>query len=101
MMKIRIRRSDPRQGQPSFWQEYDVPVRPGELTVMQLLDHIADYRDGSLAYFRHSACMHGICGRCRVKVDGKVRLACLWVPVGEEVVLEPAGEPVLRDLVCG
>ena len=75
---------------------------PVKRTVMDVLDYISLHLDPSLAYYKHSACDHGICGRCSVSINGKTRLACI------EVVNRAAGclflapvpgrEPV-RDLV--
>ena len=52
-----------------------------------------------MSFYMHSACGQGICGRCAVKVNGKVRLACNTVLTGEDIVLEPANEKVVKDLV--
>ena len=99
-MKIRIRRYNAEKVEPNYWQEYELPEKIKGSTMMQILDFIADNLDGSLAYYRHSSCMHGICGRCTLKVNGKVKLACVFVPVEELVILEPFNDKVCRDLVC-
>lgn len=93
-MRILISRSH------NGYEEYDVPVRAGA-TVMDILDYIYENLDSSLAYYRHSRCNQGICGRCAVKLDGKTVLACTAVvnPALESVTLSPAGKTVVRDLV--
>ncbi len=80
--------------------EYEVPVQAGT-TVMDILDYIYENLDGSLAYYRHSRCNQGICGRCAVKLDGKTVLACTAVVDTEKdsITLSPAGKDVVRDLV--
>ena len=82
-------------------RRYDVPGSEQPVTVMQILDYIYLRLDHSLAYFRHSACGQGICGRCVVKVNGKNALSCTAIvePGTERIVLEPAGNNIVRDLV--
>jgi succinate dehydrogenase/fumarate reductase-like Fe-S protein len=82
-------------------RRYEVPGSGQPCTVMQILDYISRYLDHSLAYFRHSACGQGICGRCAVRVNGKNALSCTAIvePDTERLVLEPAGNNIVRDLV--
>lgn len=97
-MKIQIYRRESGEAEGRL-ECFEVPTAP-HWTVMQVLDYIAENRDSTLAYYRHSACCHGICGRCALKVNGKVGLACA-TEVGDaaELKLEPKNEKVLRDLV--
>lgn len=71
------------------------------LTVMGLLGYLSQRCDPTLAYYHHSVCDHGICGRCSLSVNGKVRLACITPVRGiSELRLSPApGRTVVRDLV--
>ena len=81
---------------------YDVFNVPAERTwtIADALDYIAENFDSSLAYYRHSACDHGICGRCAVKVDGVARLACSFrVGDATELTVDPMRSEVVRDLV--
>lgn len=98
-MRVRILRQDPSVNQEAHFQEYEVPVQ-ADWTVMDVLDHIFQHLDPSLAYFRHSICDHGICARCAMKVNGKAALACVTI-VGAfpELTLEPCSSRVVRDLV--
>lgn len=82
-------------------QSYDVPGSDTAITVMQALDYIYERLDHTLAYYRHSACGQGICGRCVVKANGKNILACTEKvePGTEFLLLEPAGKKAVRDLV--
>ncbi|SBV93156.1 conserved hypothetical protein [uncultured Eubacteriales bacterium] len=82
-------------------RQYELPTDAGIATVMQALDYIYENLDHSLAYFRHSACCQGICGRCAVKVNGRTVLACTEKidPQTERLLLEPAGQRIIRDLV--
>jgi succinate dehydrogenase/fumarate reductase-like Fe-S protein len=82
-------------------QSYQLPEWDTTITVMQALDYIYQRLDHTLAYYRHSACCQGICGRCVVKVNGKNALACTEKiePGTAALFLEPAGKRALRDLV--
>jgi succinate dehydrogenase/fumarate reductase-like Fe-S protein len=83
-------------------QSYDVPEGNLTATVMQVLDYIYERLDHTLAYYRHSACCQGICGRCVVKANGKNVLACTEkVEAGTDfLLLEPAGKKTVRDLAA-
>ena len=99
-MKVTIARFDPNSGR-SWTQEYEVDTSHASMTVMDVLEYISKHLDHTLAYYKHSICNHGICGRCSVQVNGKVRLACIErVDEYESLELKPAATyPVLRDLV--
>lgn len=99
-MKAKIYRFHPETDGEPHYDTFEVEIRPEERkTVMDLLEYIGDHLDGTLSFYSHSACRQGICGRCAVKVNGRVRLACNEVLTGEDVVLEPAGACVIKDLV--
>ena len=99
-MIAKIYRYDPSVDAQPYYQSYEVDVTEKDrMTVMDLLVYIADHQDGSLAFFSHSACCHGICGRCGVKCNGKPVLACEKVLTGEDLVLEPLRLPVVKDLL--
>lgn len=83
------------------WSEYAVELPEYEDTsIMNVLDRIAADQDPTLAYFDHAACRQAACGRCAVRCNGKVVLACKE-KAKEEMVLEPARPSALvRDLIC-
>lgn len=90
------------RGEDSCSECFEVPSDPAdELTVMDVLDYISEHLDPTLGYYRHSACNHGICGRCLLTVNGKATLACTArVDPSAGLKLEPApGREVVRDLV--
>lgn len=93
-MKVEILKSD-------GLQSYEVPLGEQAVNIMQVLDYIYQNLDQTLAYFRHSACCQGVCGRCIVRANGKNVLACVAKvePGTERLTLEPAGTKVVRDLV--
>ncbi len=98
-MEIKLYRFDPAADAESHFDSFDVPVKQN-WTVMDVLDYISENLDSTIAYFKHGACDHGICGRCALRVNGKVKLACS-TEIAEEEVLEimPMNNNVLRDLV--
>ena len=99
-MKITVKRFDPDQNK-SWEQTYEISEKIEHMTVMDLLDYISEHVDSSLAYYKHSVCNHGICGRCALSVNGKTRLACVERLEGcSEILLAPTpGHTVIRDLV--
>jgi len=98
-MKVRIYRYDPLSQAQGRFDSFEVPV-DAHWSVMDVLDYISQNFDSTIAYFKHGACDHGICGRCALRVNGKIKLACS-TEVGEEPMLElaPVSDQVLRDLV--
>ena len=67
---------------------------------MNLLEHIYQNLDGTLAFFSHAACKQAACGKCAVKYNGKTVLACKASVDSDEVRLAPCRGDVVRDLVC-
>ena len=99
-MKAKIYRFHPETGREPYYDTFEVDIKAEDRkTVQDLLEYIGDHLDGTLSFYSHSACRQGICGRCAVKVNGRVRLACNEVLTGQDVVLEPAGKQVVKDLV--
>lgn len=83
----------------SRYDAFRVPVGP-RTTVLDALLAVRRRQDPSLT-IRHS-CLHGSCGTCGMRVNGREVLACLTrlEGLGDPVVVEPlAGLPVLGDLV--
>jgi succinate dehydrogenase / fumarate reductase, iron-sulfur subunit len=81
------------------YDEFRVPVGP-RTTVLDALLAVRRREDPSLTV-RHS-CLHGSCGTCGMRVNGREVLACVTRldGLGDPVVVEPlAGAPVVGDLV--
>lgn len=96
-MKITIYRSLPE----THFEDFSVPFKPEEgYTIMQVLRYIQENLDPTLAFFNHSACSHGICGRCLLKVDGKPLLACVALADQKAIRLEPKNASPIKDLLC-
>lgn len=83
------------------WEQSYVAVFADDevVSVMNVLNYIYQNLDGTLAYFNHAACQQAACGKCTVKVNGKVRLSCKETATGH-MLIEPANEKVVRDLIC-
>lgn len=98
-MTVKILRFTPETGERRQ-DSYQVPYpADGSYTVMDVLDYIRQHLDGTLAYYRHSVCNQGICGRCAAKVNGAVKLTCTCRVETDELSLEPKNTQVVKDLV--
>jgi len=96
-IKVKIYRFDPSISQSSRHVTYDVPLN-SRMSVMDVLDYIYENLDSSIAYYRHSACHQGLCGRCMMFINGKASLACKTI-VKEDITVEPPPKfLVIRDL---
>ena len=83
------------------YQTYTVSVEDdAAVSVMNLLEEIYNKQDHSLAFFSHAACRQAACGKCMVRVDGEVKLACKERVIKDKITLEPYSDKVIRDLVC-
>jgi succinate dehydrogenase / fumarate reductase iron-sulfur subunit len=96
---LNIQRYDPEKDKEPHHEEYTVEVEPTD-RLLDALNYVKWYQDGSLAYRR--SCAHGICGSDAMRVNGRNRLACkvLMKELGERVTVEPLlGFRVIKDLV--
>lgn len=83
------------------YQTYTIAVDDNAVvSVMTLLEKIYTTQDHTLAFFSHAACRQAACGKCMVKVNGAVRLACKEKVTGDHITLEPYSAKVVRDLLC-
>ncbi|GMR10974.1 MAG: succinate dehydrogenase iron-sulfur subunit [Anaerolineae bacterium] len=98
-VELRIRRYNPEIDEKAHYESYSVEAEPND-QVLDLLNQVKWYQDGSLAYRR--SCAHGVCGSDAVRINGVNRLACkvLVRDVGRKITIEPIlGLPVEKDLV--
>jgi hypothetical protein len=97
-IKAKILRFNPAVDKKPYYQIYDVPIE-SEMSVMDVLDYIYHNIDSTLAYYSHTACRHGVCGRCTLIINGRASLACQTI-VHEDIIIEPLPNfKVIRDLV--
>jgi succinate dehydrogenase / fumarate reductase iron-sulfur subunit len=95
---LKLFRYGPGDAAPRY-DEFRVPAGP-RTTVLDALLTVRRRQDPSLSV-RHS-CLHGSCGTCGMRVNGREVLACVSriAELGDPVVVEPlAGAPVAGDLV--
>jgi succinate dehydrogenase / fumarate reductase iron-sulfur subunit len=98
-VKLRILRYDPEKDKRPHYENYIVEGQPND-QVLDLLNQVKWYQDGTLAYRR--SCAHGICGSDAMRINGVNRLACkvLVKDVGRKIKIEPLlGMPVVKDLI--
>jgi succinate dehydrogenase / fumarate reductase iron-sulfur subunit len=96
---FKILRFDPERDAKPHFAEYDVAMEPSD-RVLDGLNHIKWYLDGSLTYRR--SCEHGVCGSDAMLINSRNRLACklLIKDTGSKVLVEPLrGYKVVKDLV--
>ncbi len=97
---FRIFRYNPKNGAAPRYDTFEVEWERGT-TVLDCLNYVKWYVDGSLAYRR--SCRHGICGSCAMNINGHNDLAChLQVEHlnSDTVTVNPLpGMRVLKDLV--
>lgn len=98
-IKLRIFRFDPEKDKRPRYENYVVDGEPND-QVLDLLNKVKWYQDGTLAYRR--SCAHGICGSDALRINDVNRLACkvLVKDVGTKIKVEPIlGLPVVKDLI--
>jgi len=96
-IKVKVYRFDPSIDESPRYDTFEVPLN-SRMSVMDVLDYIYENLDSSMAYYSHSACHQGLCGRCVMLINGKASLACKTI-VTENITVEPPPKfTVIRDL---
>jgi succinate dehydrogenase / fumarate reductase iron-sulfur subunit len=98
---LKILRYNPETDEAPHYETYLVQdAEPNDL-ILDLLECVRGYQDGSLAFRR--SCSHGICGSDAIRINGRNRLACkvLVKDISTEIItLEPLlGLRVIKDLI--
>lgn len=97
---LKIFRYNPETDDKARYDTFAVEAEPTD-RVLDLLEYIRDYRDGTLGYRR--SCAHGICGSDAMRINGVNLLACkvLVRDLGKsKITVEPMlGFKVLKDLI--
>jgi succinate dehydrogenase / fumarate reductase iron-sulfur subunit len=98
---FKVYRYDPEGTENPRWDTYDVDVEACGPMVLDVLIHIKNTVDPTLAFRR--SCREGVCGSCAMNIGGRNTLACThgWEEVpGKEVQISPLpSQPVLKDLI--
>ncbi len=97
LVHAKVFRYSPEDGENRI-DSFEVP-HARAMTVQTLLRYIYENLDPTLA-FRDFRCGRGVCNTCRIKVNGKLIRSCETpVQLGQEVLLEPANDRIIKDLV--
>ena len=72
---FKVYRYDPEGTENPRWDTYDVDVDACGPMVLDVLIHIKNTMDPTLAFRR--SCREGVCGSCAMNIDGRHHLACL------------------------
>lgn len=98
-VKLKVFRYNPEQDKKPHYETYHVEAQPTD-RVLDLLEHVKGYIDGTLSFRR--SCAHGICGSDAMRINGRNRLACkaLVRDVGNKITVEPIlGLKVIKDMI--
>ena len=97
---LKIYRFHPEKDTSPHYDTFNFDVEPTE-RVLDLLEHVRGFIDGSLAFRR--SCAHGVCGSDAMRINGRNRLACkvLVRDLGtSDITVEPLlGLRVIKDLI--
>jgi succinate dehydrogenase / fumarate reductase iron-sulfur subunit len=97
---LKVFRFQPELNPRPRYDSYTLEVEPTD-RVLDLLEQVREYHDGSLGYRR--SCAHGVCGSDAMRINGRNRLACKVLVrdlSGTEITVEPIlGLRVIKDLV--
>jgi len=97
---LEIYRFDPEKGGEPGMQSYEVPVTKPGMKLLDALNHIKWYLDGTLTYRR--SCGEGVCGSDGMNINGVNGLACITPVAGLKQPIRVRPLPsmdVIRDLV--
>ena len=98
---FKVYRWDPEQPGNPRWDTYDVDVDACGPMLLDVLIHIKDTIDPTLAFRR--SCREGVCGSCAMNIGGRNTLACThgWKDVpGRAISIAPLPhQPVIKDLI--
>jgi succinate dehydrogenase / fumarate reductase iron-sulfur subunit len=98
---FRVYRYDPEGAGNPRWDTYEVDVEACGPMVLDVLIHIKNTMDPTLAFRR--SCREGVCGSCAMNIGGRNTLACTqgWEDAaGKEISVSPLPHmPVVKDLV--
>ena len=97
---IEVLRYNPEKYERSHYEKYKIDAQPND-RVLDLLEYIKGYIDGTLSFRR--SCAHGVCGSDAMRINNLNRLACKVLVQdldGQKIIVEPLlGLRVLKDLI--
>ena len=99
-VKLKVFRFNPEIDKKPHYEKYKVEAEPTD-RVLDLLEYVKGYYDGTLSYRR--SCAHGMCGSDAMRINGRNRLACKTLVQdlhSRRIVVEPLlGLQVIKDLI--
>ena len=99
IVTLKIFRFNPEVDKKWHYETYDLEAEETD-RVLDLLEKVKGYQDGSLSFRR--SCAHGVCGSDALRINGRNHLACktLVRDVGTKITVEPLlGLKVVKDLI--
>ncbi len=96
---LKIFRYNPEKDKKFHYETYKLEAVETD-RVLDLLEKVKGYHDGTLSFRR--SCAHGVCGSDAMRINGRNYLACkvLVRDVGEKITIEPLlGLKVVKDLI--
>jgi succinate dehydrogenase / fumarate reductase, iron-sulfur subunit len=97
---LKIKRYQPEKNPKPYFDTFVLEGQPTD-RILDLLEHVRGYQDGTLAFRR--SCAHGVCGSDAMRINGRNRLACKVLVhdlKSTEITVEPLlGLPVIKDLI--
>jgi len=99
LVTLKIFRFNPEVDKKWHYETYSLEAAETD-RVLDLLEKVKGYQDGSLSFRR--SCAHGVCGSDALRINGRNRLACkaLVRDVGINITVEPLlGLKVIKDLI--
>ncbi len=97
---LKIFRFNPEVDKKPHYETYKVQAEP-EDRVLDLLEYVKNYFDGTLSFRR--SCAHGICGSDAMRVNGRNYLACKVLVKdlhSKKIKVEPIlGLRVIKDMI--
>ncbi len=97
---VKVFRFNPEQDKKPHYETYKLSAEPTD-RVLDLLEYIKGYYDGTLSFRR--SCAHGICGSDAMRINGRNYLACKALVKdlnSTNITVEPVlGLKVIKDLI--
>jgi succinate dehydrogenase / fumarate reductase iron-sulfur subunit len=97
---VKVFRFNPEQDNKPHYETYKINAEPTD-RVLDLLEYIKGYHDGTLSFRR--SCAHGICGSDAMRINGRNYLACKALVKdlhSTRITVEPVlGLRVIKDLI--
>jgi len=99
-ISLKILRFNPEMDKKSHYETYPLECEPTD-RVLDLLEHVKGYFDGTLSFRR--SCAHGVCGSDAMRINGRNYLACKVLVRdlnSTKITVEPLlGLRVIKDLI--